>query len=76
MSKVNTYWVEFEWSYLVRYEQEYEEDNDYESKRFYCLKKDILREATLYVKSLLKDLDYKNLKIKINDFYITTECEL
>lgn len=67
-----TYWVEYEYSYKINGEEcEYSD-----SGRFHCRKKDIKKEVESEVMSELRYEHYSDLKIKINDFYQTTDCEL
>ena len=67
-----TYWVEYEYSYKTNGEV-YEDCN---SGRFHCRKKDIKKEVESKVISELCYEHYSDLKIKINDFYPTTDCEV
>lgn len=67
-----TYWVEYEYSYKIN--GEVCEDSD--SRRFHCRKKDIKKEVESKVISGLRYEHYSDLKIKINDFYPTTDCEV
>ena len=49
---------------------------DCNSRRFHCRKKDIKKEVELEIISELRYEHYSDLKIKINDFYPTTDCEV
>lgn len=72
----NTYWVEFKWTYKTMLDGEWEECDDFEARRFQCLKKSIKKEVEKYVLETLDGEDYKDLKIVITDFYMTTDCEI
>ena len=67
-----TYWVEYECSYKINGEVCQYSD----SGRFHCRKKDIKKEVEAEVRSELRYEHYSDLKITINDFYQTTDCEL
>ena len=45
-------------------------------RRFHCRKKDIKKEVESEVMSELRYEHYSDLKIKINYFYPTTDCEV
>lgn len=67
-----TYWVEYEYSYKIKGEEcEY-----CDSGRFHCRKRDIKKEVESEIRSELRYEHYTDLKIKINDFYQTTDCEV
>lgn len=67
-----TYWVEYEYSYKINGEEcEY-----IDSGRFHCRKKDIKKKVESNVMSELRYEHYSDLKVKINDFYQTTDSEL
>lgn len=75
----NTWWVEFEWTYSVKDPEtdEWTEEFDFEARRFNCTKKQIPEEVRNFVKYELSFGDeYKDLRIKITDKYITTDSEL
>lgn len=75
----NTWWVEFNWTYHVKYPDtdEWEEEHDFEAMRFNCIKKDIPKEVRKYVEEEMQYVgEYKDLKIKITDKYITTDSEI
>ena len=50
--------------------------DDFDSGLFKCLKKYVLSEVEKAVNNKLEGETYKNLKIKITDKYITTDCEV
>ena len=74
------------YTYCVKYSYEYDWHNaldnhwglidDFDSGRFKCLKKYVLSEVEKAVNNKLEGDTYKNLKIKITDKYITTDCEV
>ena len=67
-----TYWVEYEYSCKINGEvYEYSD-----SGRFHCRKKGIKKEVESKVMSELRYEHYSDLKIKINDLYPTTDCEV
>ena len=74
----NTWWVEYEFSYDAKnYEGEWENYTEVEAGRFNCVKKDIKKEVKKYLEEEILDTEeYKNLKIKIIDQYITTDYEV
>lgn len=83
MSKTNTYWVSFSWTYLLwmgdvceEGENEWDESEYCEAMRFRCPKKDVKKEVEAYVKNELKYDKYKDLKITIEDCYLTSDEEL
>lgn len=73
---VNTYFVEFKWTYKAFLDGRWEDCEDFEACRFQCPKKSIKEEVEKYVREILDDEDYKDLKIVIKDFYMTTDCEI
>ena len=75
---IYTYWVEYSYEYdwYNALDNHWELINDFDSGRFKCLKKDIPSEVEKAVKNELEGETYKNLKIKITDKYITTDCEV
>ena len=50
--------------------------DDFDEGRFYCHKKDLKNEVRKKVEEELSDTQYCNLKIKIDDYYMTTPEEL
>lgn len=81
MGRTNTYWVSFTWTYLLWMEVEegewgWEEVDDCDAGRFRCPKSEIKHEVEEYVKQELQYDKYKNLKVTIEDFYITSDEEL
>lgn len=75
---IYTWWVEFSWTYDVQDPEtgNWYEDSDFEAMRFKCLKKEIPLRVKAYVEQELEEENYSNLKIKITDKYITTDCEV
>lgn len=73
-----TYWVEYSYSYDVfdTVENEWMSEEDFDAGRFCCLKKDVKREVKKVIEEELRSEKYKNLKIEIDDCYITTDCEI
>ena len=49
---------------------------DLDAGRFHCLKKHILGAVTSQVEKDLEGEQYRNLKVKINDSYQTTDVEV
>ena len=47
-----------------------------DSGRFHCRKRDIKKEVESEIRSELRYEHYTDLKIKINDFYLTTDFEV
>lgn len=83
MGRTNTYWVSFSWTYLLwmgdiceEGENEWEETYDCDERRFRCCKKEIKHQVEEYVKKELMYEKYRNLKITIEDYYITSDEEL
>lgn len=83
MGRTNTYWVSFSWTYLLwmgniceEGEPEWEEADDCDATRFRCQKAEIKHEVEKYIKRELEGCKYKNLKITIEDSYITSDEEL
>ncbi len=75
----NTWWVEYYYTYEFKdFEtNDWIEDESFCSGRFKCLKKDIPNEVKKYVEEIeLCGEEYRNLQIKIEDKYITSDCEL
>lgn len=73
---MNTYWVTFSWTYLIWTGNEWEEVNDCDGRRFRCHKKEIKHQVEEYVKNELMYEKYRNLKLIIEDYYITSDVEL
>ena len=77
---MNTYWVDYSYSFEYK-DPEDEEWYEYEGGdggRFQCKKRDIKKEVEKQVifDEAFKPDEYRNLKIIINDYYITTDCEV
>ena len=74
----NTWWVDY--SYDYEFWDEEEKDwvmcSDFDAERFHCPKKDIMKCVKERAEEELKYDKYRNLKVKINDQYITTDCEV
>ena len=72
----NTWWVEYCWKcQILDNEGKWFEDEDFDSGRFQCTKKQISTEVRKAVENALQYETYKDLEIKITDKYITTESE-
>ena len=74
---MNTYWVEYKYSYdYIDENGELQQDDNSDSGRFCCRKKDIKKEV---IKQLLEyelDKTCYNLDVEILDCYLTTDSEL
>lgn len=73
-----SWWVSYSWSY-VWFDSEHNEMDlydDFDEGRFYCQKKDIKKEVRKKVEEELSDTQYCNLKITIDDCYMTTAEEV
>lgn len=72
------WWVSYSWTYEWFEEEscEWVSDEDFESGRFYCNKRDIKKVAEQNVIESMDGLKYRNLKVTINDFYKTTTEEV
>ena len=73
---METYWVEFSWTYKIFFDGKWEEDEDFDACRFQCPKRCIKKEVEKYVKEELENENYKDLKIVISDCYRTTDYEI
>ena len=72
-----SWWVDYSWKYEVYFDGEWMEEEDFDAGRFDCQKKDIKKVVTEHVKSVeLKNETYRNLKVTIQDSYMTTPCEV
>lgn len=82
MSKVGrdySWLVSFSWTYeyFSVEEGEWFEYEDFDAQRFDCQKKDIKKVVTEHIeKNELQGEKYRNLKVKIDDFYKTTTEEI
>ena len=81
MKRVGRYyswWVNYAWAYdwFDSEHHEMEHDDDFDEGRFYCQKKDIKKEVRKRVEEELSDTQYCNLKITIDDYYMTTAEEV
>ena len=75
---LTTWWVEFSYSYEYYDEEENKwfKENEFDAQRFTCKKDTIKENVEAWVIEELEFEDYKNLKIKITDFYPTTDSEV
>lgn len=74
-----SWWVSysFKYEYFDSEENEWFEYEDFDSRRFDCQKKDIKKAVTEHIKEFeLKGEEYRNLKVHIQDFYMTTTEEI
>ena len=73
-----SWWVSYSWSYAWFDSEHNEMDlyDDFDEGRFYCQKKDIKKEVRKKVEEELSDIQYCNLKITIDDYYMTTTEEV
>ena len=72
------WWVSYSWTYEWLKEEscEWISDRDFEAERFYCLKKDIKKEAEKKAVESMNGLKYRNIEVTINDCYKTTTEEI
>lgn len=77
MAKHSTYWVSFSWTYKYQDPEtgELTEEEESEAMRFQCPKKDIKKRVKEYVDDWA-DVPCKDIKITIDDYYLTTEYEI
>lgn len=77
---MNTYWVDYSFSFECKdpEDEEWYEYKGGDGRRFQCRKRDIKKEVEKRVifDEDLNHEEYRNLKITIVDYYITTDCEL
>ena len=73
-----TWWVDysFTYEYFDTEENAWIEYEDFDAGRFHCLKKHIPGAVTAQVEKDLEGEQYRNLKVKINDSYQTTDVEV
>lgn len=74
-----SWWVSYSWEYecFDNEENEWEKYEDFDAGRFNCQKKDIKKTVTEHIKEIeLQDEQYRNLKVKIDDSYMTTTEEI
>ena len=73
-----SWWVSYSWTYEWFEEEsgEWISNEDFEAERFYCKKKEIKSVAKEKAIEAIDGLKYRNLKVNINDYYITTTEEL
>ena len=73
-----SWWAEYSWSCEVfdEEDQEWVSEDSFEAERFACRKKDIKKEAKKHIEDRwFCGVQYRNLKIRIDDCYKTTACE-
>ena len=73
-----TWWVSYSWTYECLEEEsgEWISDRDFEAERFYCQKKDIKKVAEKKAVESMCGLEYRNLKVTVDDCYKTTPEEI
>ena len=74
-----SWWGAFSWTgeCFCEGKNEWFEYEDFDTQRFNCLKKDIKKTVTEHIEEIeLKGEKYRNLKVKIDDFYQTTTEEI
>ena len=74
-----SWWVEYSWTYRWYNVEEkcWEEYDDFGSGRFTCTKKNLKKEVTDYIEKYeLADTQYCDLKVSIDDAYMTTTEEV
>lgn len=73
-----TWWVAYSWTYEYydSDDKKWYQTNDFESGRFACRKKDIKKEVMACIHDELEHEQYRNLKVKIDDYYMTTPEEI
>lgn len=72
-----SWWVSYSWTYeWFDEESGWISDRDFEAERFYCIKKDIKKEAEKKAMSSMGGLQYRNLNVTIDDCYQTTPEEI
>lgn len=77
MKKPLTWWIEFEYSYEILYNGKYLKEENHDSGRFMCPKKDMQKAIrNKLINDEFNGCDIKNLEIKIDICYPTTEFEI
>lgn len=77
MGRDYAWWVSYSWTYeWLDGEGSWISDRCFEAGRFYCRKKDIKKVAEEKVHESMCDLEYRNLKVIVDDFYKTTSEEI
>lgn len=73
-----TWWVCYSWTYewLEKENGEWVSDRDFGAERFYYPKKDIKKMAEKKAVESLYGLEYRNLKVTVDDCYKTTLEEI
>ena len=72
-----SWWVDYSFEYDILCDGGWFTDEDFDSGRFDCQKKDIKKTVTEHIKNVeLKDENYRNLKVSIIDKYMTTTEEI
>ena len=73
-----SWWVDYSWAYewFDDESQEWVSERGFDGERFACRKKDIKKEAKKHIEDgELFGTQYRNLKVYIDDMYMTTACE-
>ena len=74
---MNTYWVEFKYSYdYIDENGKVQQDDNSDAGRFCCREKDIKKEVAKHIRKYEIDETCSNLDVEILDYYPTTESEL
>ena len=75
-----SWWVDYSFTYEYWDDVDYDEwipMEDYDSGRFNCRKVFLKKEVKKFVKDyVLANVDFRKLKVKINDCYMTTTTEV
>jgi hypothetical protein len=72
-----TYWVDYEYSYYYLEDGNWNYDFGGNGQRFQCRKKEIKKEIEKYLREEeFLGTEIKDVKIRIIDSYITTDCEV
>lgn len=76
--KPATWWVSFSWTYrwYDPWSKTWSDESDCHACRFRCREENIERHARRYVLGELDGEEYRDLRITINDHYITTDYEV
>lgn len=73
-----SWWVDYSWTYewYDKENNEWVRERGFDGERFACHKKDIKKEAKKRIEEgELYGMYYRNLKVYIDDAYMTTACE-
>ena len=77
MKKPLTWWIEFEYSYEILYNGKYLKEENHDSGLFVCPKKDMQKAIrNKLINDEFNGCDIKNLEIKIDICYPTTDFEI